>query len=79
MAGRALGGDSLTHAAPRDMGQARRAPMGLIEMNVALDEGREKEPVFEINAKAGRRCWPWPTDRSDESVSDLHLGEISRG
>ena len=78
MAGRALNGDSLTHAVARDMRQTRRTPVSLVEMNVALHEGREKEPTFEIDAVIGRRCLPWRSDRTDESVGDLHLGEIPR-
>ena len=50
----ALGGDALAHAASLDMGQARRAPMGLVEMEVAVDERRQEEQAVEIDAFVGR-------------------------
>ena len=46
----ALGGDALAHAASLDMGQARRAPMGLVEMEVAVDERRQEQQPAEIDA-----------------------------
>ena len=39
----ALERDALANAAPLDMGQARRAEMGLVEMDVALDKRRQEE------------------------------------
>ena len=54
----ALGGDALAHAASLDMGQARRAPMGLVEMDVAVDERRQEEHPVEVDALVGRRRGP---------------------
>ena len=46
----ALGGDALAHAASLDMGQAWRVPMGLVEMDVAVDERRQEQQPVEIDA-----------------------------
>ena len=48
----ALGGDAFAHAASLDMGQARRAPMRLVEMDVAVDERRQEERAGKIDALA---------------------------
>ena len=58
MAFDALGGDPLTHAAALDMGQTRRAPMRLVEMDVAVDERRQEERALKIDALAGRSALP---------------------
>ena len=50
----ALGGDPLAHAVSLDMGQARRAPMRLVEMDVAVDERRQEERARKIDALARR-------------------------
>ena len=75
----ALGGDALAHAASLDMGQARRAPMGLVEMEVAVDERRQEEHAVEIDAFAGRRRCPRRVGRDDEAAGDLHVGEAPLG
>ena len=51
----ALERDALAHAAPLDMGQARRAKMGLVEMEVAVDKRRQEEQAVEVDAVVGRR------------------------
>ena len=48
----ALGGDALAHAASLDMRQARRAPMRLVEMDMAVDERRQQERAGKIDALA---------------------------
>ena len=48
----ALGGDALAHAASLDMRQARRAPVRLVEMDVAVDERRQEQLSGKIDALA---------------------------
>ena len=51
-------GDALAHAAPLDVGQARRAEMGLVEMEVAVDKRRQEEQPLEVDAFVSRRRGP---------------------
>ena len=48
----ALCGDPLAHAVSLDMGQTRRAPMRLVEMDVAVNERRQEERALKIDALA---------------------------
>ena len=73
----ALGGDALAHAASLDMGQARRAPMRLVEMDVAVDERRQEELSGEIDALAGLSRGARRMRRDDKAVGDFHVGETS--
>ena len=50
----ALSGDAFAHAPSLDMGQARRAPMRLVEMDVAVDERRQEQRARKIDAFAWR-------------------------
>ena len=71
----ALGGDALTHAASLDMGQARGAPMGLVEMDVAFDERRQEQHPAEIEAVGGRRRCPRRVGGDDDAARDLDVGK----
>ena len=77
MAFDALGGDPLAHAASLDMGASRRAPMRLVEMDVAVDERRQEERALKIDALA----WPigasWRMQRRNGAVCDLDIGEAA--
>ena len=52
MAFDSLRGDPLAHAVSLEMGQTRRAPMRLVEMDVAVDERRQEERALKIDALA---------------------------
>ena len=78
MARDALGGDALAHAASLDMRQARRAPMRLVEMDVAVDERGQEELSAEIDALP-RRCGAGRMGRDDQAVRDFNVREISVG
>ena len=73
----ALGGDALAHAASLDMGQARRAPMRLVEMDMAVDERRQEERARKIDAFAWRMGASGRMQRRDEAAGDFHVGEIA--
>ena len=72
-------GDALAHAAPLDVGQARRAEMGLVEMDVAVDERRQEEQPVEVDAFVGGRRGPRRVSRNDEAARDFHVGETPLG
>ena len=74
----ALSGDAFAHAPSLDMGQARRAPMRLVEMDVAVDERRQEQRARKIDAFAWRdAALPGALQRRDEAVRDFHVGEIA--
>ena len=75
----ALGGDALAHAASLDMGQARRAPMRLVEMDVAVDERRQEERARRDRCArrsigASRRM-----QRRNDAARDFDVGETPLG
>ena len=72
-----LGGDALAHAAALDMGQARRAPMRLVEMDMAVDQRRHDELPRQIDALAGFSRGPRRVRRDDEAAGDFHVREAS--
>ncbi len=59
------------------MGQARRAPVRLVEMDVAVDERRQEELSDKIDALAGLSRGARRMRRDDKAVGDLHVGETS--
>ncbi len=73
----ALGGDALAHAASLDMGQARRAPVRLVEMDVAVDERRQEELSGEIDALMSLSRGVRRTRRHDKALGDLEVRETS--
>ena len=75
MAFDALGGDPLAHAASLDMGQTRRAPMRLVEMDVTVDERRQEERAREIDALAGRIGASGRMQRRNAAAGDFDVGE----
>ena len=77
MARDALGGDTLAHAASLDIGQARRAPMRLVEMDVAVDERRQEEVPAEIDTFAARGGGAWHMRRDDQTIRDFNVREVS--
>ena len=77
MAFDALGGDPFAHAASLDMGQARRAPMRLVEMDVAVDKRRQEQRARKIDALAWRMGASGRTERRNEAAGDFHVGEIA--
>ena len=75
----ALCSDALAHAAPLDMGQARRAPMRLVEMDVAVNERRQEERALKIDALtrligAARRM-----QRRNDAACDFDIGKAAFG
>jgi hypothetical protein len=74
-----LDDNALAHAASLDMRQAGRAPMSLVEMEVPVDERREEEHPFEIDAFAGRRRGPRRMPCDDEPAGDFDVGETPLG
>ena len=74
-----LGGDALANAAPPDMGQTWRAPMGLVEMDVAFDERRQEQHPAEIVAVVGLRRCPRRMGRNDDAARDFDVGETPIG
>ncbi len=77
MARDSLGGNSLAHAASFDMRQARRAPVRLIKMNMALDEGGQEEPPGKIDAAVAGRCGARRPHRDNKAIGDLDVGETA--
>ena len=71
--------DPLAHAAPLDMGQARRAPMRLVEMDVAVDERRKQERALKINALARLMGAARRMHRRNRAVYDFDIGGLSVG
>ena len=61
-----------------DMRQARRAPMRLVEMDVAFDESGQEQMPGKIDALARRRA-ARRVRRDDEAVGDLDVGERRPG
>ncbi len=72
-----LGGDPFAHAASLDMGQAWRAPMRLVEMDVAIDKRGQEQRARKIDAFAWRMGRPGRMQRRNEAASDFHVGEIA--
>ena len=72
MAGLALDGDALAHAGAGDVRQTRRAPMRLVEMDVAFDESGNEQSAVEIERCALRRRQG--ADGGDAAVGDLDIG-----
>ena len=77
MAFDALGGDPLAHAVSLDMGQTRRAPMRLVEMDVAVNERRQEERAREIDTLAGLIGASWRMQRRNDAVCDFDIGEAA--
>ena len=75
----AFSGNALAHAASLDMGQPRGAPMGLVKMEVAVDERRQEEHAAQIEAVASRRRCPWRVGRDDDAAGDLHVSGATLG
>ena len=75
----ALERDALANAAPFDVGKARRAEMGLVEMDVALDKSRQEEQPLEVDAFVGRRRGPRRVHCDDKAGRDFHVGETPLG
>ena len=79
MAFDALGGDPLAHAVSLDMGQARRAPVRLVEMDVAVDERRQEERALKIDALAWLIGASRRMQRRNDAACDLDIGEAALG
>ena len=77
MAFDALSGDAFAHAASLDMGQARRAPMRLVEMDVAVDKRRQEQRARKIDAFARAIGASRRMQRRDDAACDFHIGEIA--
>ena len=77
MAFDALRGDPLAHAVSLDMGQTRRAPMRLVEMNVAVDERRQEQRACEIDALACSIGASGRMQRRNHAVGDFDIGETA--
>ncbi len=73
----ALSRDAFAHAPSLDMGQARRAPMRLVEMDMAVDERRQEQRARKIDAFAWRMGASGRIERRDEAAGDFHVGEIA--
>ena len=71
--------DALANAAPFEVGQARRAEMGLVEMDVALDKSRQEEQPLKVDAFVGRRRGPRRVHSDDKAGRDFHVGETPLG
>src|SRR5260370_38965410 len=69
----ALGGDALAHATPSHMRQARGAPMRLVKMNMAVDEGGPEEPPPESPPLTRQRRRPRRTDRRAGAGAELSV------
>ena len=74
-----FGGDPLAHAPSLDMGQARRAPMRLVEMDVAVDKSGQEQGAREIDALALGDGASGRIERRDEAARDFHVGEVAIG
>src|SRR3984957_4054724 len=79
MAFDSLGGDPLTHAPSLDMGQPRRAPMRLVEMEVAIDERRNEKRALEIDARARAIGASRRVHRRNDAARDLDVDETVLG
>ncbi len=79
MAFDALAGDPLAHAASLDMRQARRAPMRLVEMDVAVDERRQEQRAREVDALARAISASGRMQRRDDAAGDFDIGEAAVG
>ena len=79
MAFDAFGGDPLAHAASLDMGQPRRAPMRLVEMDVAVNERRQEERALEIDALAWLICATGRTERGNHAGGDFDISKAALG
>ena len=79
MAFDAFGGDPLAHAASLDMGQPRRAPMRLVEMDVAVNERRQEKRALKIDALAGSISASGRMHRRNDAVGDFDIGETALG
>ncbi len=79
MAFDALGGDPLAHAVSLDMGQTRRAPMRLVQMDVAVDERRQEERALKIDALARLISACRRVQRRNDAAGDFDIGEAALG
>ena len=79
MALNSLSRDAFAHAAPFDMRQARRDPMRLVEMDMAVDERREEETAHKIDALAGVRGAFRRMERRNKAASDFNIGGLTVG
>ena len=79
MAFDALGGDPLAHAASLDMGQTRRAPMRLVEMDVAVDERWQEERALEIDALGRAIGASGGMERRNHAAGDFDICEGALG
>ena len=61
------------------MGQARRTPMRLVEMDVAVDEGRQEERAGKIDALGSSISASGRMQRRDKTAGDFDVGEPSLG
>src|SRR6478672_229917 len=77
MAFDAFCGDPLPHAASLDMGQTRRAPMRLVEMEVAVNERRQEKRALKIDALARSISASGRMERRNGAVSDFDIGEAA--
>jgi hypothetical protein len=77
MPGLALDGDALAHAVAGDVRQTRGAPMRLVKMDVALDEGWRQQGAVEVERLARRGSEG--ADGGDAAVGDLHVGPDAAG
>jgi hypothetical protein len=75
----AFGGDPLTHAASLNMGQTRRAPMRLVEMDVAVNERRQEERACEINALTRLISASGHVQRRNHAAGDFDVGKAALG
>jgi hypothetical protein len=57
------------------MRQARRAPVGLVEMDMALDEGGQQKAPAEIDALIRRSRASRFANRGDPAIGDCHVAE----
>jgi hypothetical protein len=62
-----------------DMGQTRRAPMRLVEMDVAVNERRKEERAGEIDALAWLISASGRMQRGNNAACDFDIGEAALG
>ena len=74
-----LGRDPVTHAAALDMGQPRRAPMRLVEMDVAVNERRQEERALKIDALISSIGAFGRMQRDNDSACDFDIGKAALG
>jgi hypothetical protein len=79
MALNSLNRNAFAHAAPLDMGQARRAPMRLVEMDMAVDECGQEERALKIKALAGMMRASRRMQRRNQAAGDFDIGEVAVG